>query len=70
MKQHRGYYLKKKNTSDKMLAQLNISQEFQSWDSLSQYDKLKDIKVIEKPEVLFARLEAELEIEAIKEMMR
>lgn len=59
-----------KHTSDKMLAQLNIKQELQTWDSLTEYKDLKNIKVTEKPEVLFARLDAETEIEAIKEMMK
>ena len=59
-----------KHTSDKMLSQLTIKQELQNWDSLAEYKGLKNIKVTEKPEVLFARLDTEAEIEAIKEMMQ
>lgn len=58
------------HTSKKILEQLNIPQELQTWDSLSKYDSLKGIKVTEKPEVLFARLDAETEIEEIKNMMK
>ena len=57
------------HTSTKMLEQLNIKQELQTWDSLVEYKALENIKVTEKPEVLFARLDSEVEIEAIKEMM-
>ena len=59
-----------KHTSEKMLNQLNIPEELRTWDSLADYDKLVNIKVTDKPEVLFARLEAEPEIEVIKEMMK
>ena len=59
-----------KHTSEKMLNQLNIPEELRTWDSLADYDKLVNIKVTDKPEVLFARLETELEIEVIKEMMK
>ncbi len=59
-----------KHTSEKMLQQLNIPQELQTWDSMSKYDQLQNVKVTDKPEVLFARLDAETEIEAIKEMMK
>ncbi len=59
-----------KQTSKKMLEQLSIPEDLQTWDSLAQYDKIKDIKVTQKPEVLFARLEAQPEIEIIKNMMK
>lgn len=59
-----------KNTSEKILNQLNIPEELRTWNSLDDYTKLVNIKVTEKPEVLFARLDAETEIEAIKEMMK
>ena len=58
------------HTSRKILAQLDIKEELQTWDSLVEYKGLKNIKVTEKPEVLFARLDVEVEIEAIKEMMK
>ena len=59
-----------KHTSKKILAQLNMKQELQTWNSLAEYKELKNMKVTEKPEVLFARLDVEVEIEAIKEMMK
>lgn len=59
-----------KHTSQKILSQLNIPEELQTWDSLSKYDKLSNIQVTQNPEVLFARLDPEVEIEAIKEMMK
>ena len=59
-----------KHTSDKILEQLSIPEDLRTWDSLKGYDKLEGIKVTEKPEVLFARLDAEAEIEAIKSMMK
>ncbi len=58
------------HTSKNILEQLNIPQELQTWDSLQEYTKLNNIKVTEKPEVLFARLDAETEIETIKNMMK
>ncbi len=58
------------HTSTKMLEQLNIPKELQTWDSLSKYEELNDIKVTDKPEVLFARLDSEAEIEEIKNMMK
>ena len=48
----------------------DIPEELRTWDSLADYDKLVNIKVTDKPEVLFARLETEPEIEVIKEMMK
>ena len=59
-----------KHTSEKILTQLAIPENLQSWDSLSEYKKLENLKVTEKPEVLFARLDATTEIETIKEMMK
>ena len=59
-----------KHTSEKILAQLAIPENLQSWNSLSEYKKLENLKVTEKPEVLFARLDATTEIENIKEMMK
>ena len=59
-----------KHTSEKILNQLSIPENLQTWDSLKEYDKLKDLKVTEKPEVLFARLDSKEEVEVIKEMMK
>ena len=59
-------------TSCKIFAQLGIEDEdLKNWESLKNYDLLnRDIKVIEKGEPLFARLDLEVEVEAIKEAMR
>ncbi len=59
-----------KYTSKKILEQLSIPENLQTWDSLSSYKEIKNLKVTEKPEVLFARLEADIEIENIKNMMK
>lgn len=59
-----------KHTSEKMLNQLSIGAELQTWDSLKDYDKIENITVTQKPEVLFARLDPQVELEAIKEMMK
>ena len=59
-----------KHTSQKIFEQLNIPESLRTWDTINEYDKLSNITVTEKPEVLFARLEKEPEIEAIKEMMK
>ena len=58
------------HTSEKMLNQLSIGSELQTWDSLKDYDKIENITVTQKPEVLFARLDPQVELEAIKEMMK
>lgn len=59
-------------TSNKILEELGIkSKELISWESLKEYDLLKeDIKVIEKGEPLFVRLDMEEEVNAIKEKMK
>lgn len=59
-------------TSQKMLQQLGISnKELITWDSIKNYKTLlKDIKVIEKGEPLFMRLDIEEEVNFIKEGMK
>ena len=58
-------------TSEKMFKQLGIKEEsLKSWESLNKYNQLKDIKVIEKGEPIFMRLNAEEEIEYIKQAMK
>ena len=58
-------------TSNSMFKQLGINnEELKTWESLEKYDKIKDVKVIEKGEPLFMRLNAEEEIEYIKEEMK
>ena len=59
-------------TSNAIFRQLNISNEdLKGWNSLYQYDLIKEsIKVIEKGEPLFVRLDANEEINYIKEGMK
>ncbi len=58
------------NTSKNILAQIGIEQEnLKSWNSLKENDKIKQIKVIQKGEPLFIRLNTEEEVEYIKKSM-
>ena len=58
-------------TSIKMFKQLGIEdQELQTWESAEQYGKIGSLKVIEKGEPLFVRLDQEEEINYIKEGMK
>lgn len=59
-------------TSLEILKQLGINkEEFSSWETLKKYDILGgDIRVIEKGEPLFVRLDKETEAEYIKERMK
>ena len=61
-----------KDTSNKIFEQLNIkNKELQKWSSIYNYDVLnEDIKLIEKGEPLFVRLDKLEEIEYIKEGMK
>ena len=61
-----------KQTSKKMLEQLGIKDEsITTWDSIHTYGKLTEgIKVIEKGEPLFMRLDMEEEVNYIKEGMK
>ena len=54
------------STSKNLLRQIGIPEELQTWDSLKPYDKLKDIKVIEKGEPLFLRKNVEEELEYLR----
>ena len=59
------------DTSENMLKQLGIEVEnLKTWESLAEYTKLENIKVIEKGEPLFMRLNEAEEIEYIKEGMK
>ncbi len=59
-------------TSNKILSELGINDKtLSTWDSLKEEGVLKeDIKVIEKGEPLFIRLDAEEEIQYMKEKMK
>lgn len=58
-----------KETSDKMLKQLGIGDKEISWSDLDSYKELSNIKVIEKGEPLFQRLDTKEEIDYIKGLM-
>ena len=58
-------------TSENILRQIGIqNEELKTWESLNNYQNLKEIKVIEKGEPIFMRLNAEEEIEYIKQVMK
>lgn len=60
-----------KDTAINMFNQLGIIDEsLKSWDSLSKYDGLNNIKVIEKGEPIFMRLNYDEEVEYIKEQIK
>ena len=59
------------DTSCKIMNQLNIKDDnLNTWDSIYEYQNIDSIKVIEKGEPLFVRLEREDEIEYIKQKMK
>lgn len=59
------------DTSENILRQLGITKdEEKEWESIKKYDTLKEVKVIEKGEPLFMRLDAKEEEEYIKEAMK
>ena len=58
-------------TSENILRQIGTTEEsLKTWESLKDYDKIKNAKVIEKGEPIFMRLNAEEEIEYIKQTMK
>ena len=60
-----------KDTSDNILNQLGIKFEKDvSFEDLENYTELENIKVIEKREPLFMRLDSEVEVEYIKGLMK
>lgn len=60
------------HTSNEILRQLGITDEkYTSWDSIKKYDLLdENIKVIEKGEPIFVRLDMDEEVNYIKEKMK
>ena len=58
------------HTANNIFNQLNIKEELQKWDTVRNNKLLENITVTNKPEVLFARLDAEEEIEYIKAQMK
>ena len=58
-------------TSQNILRQIGIKDEnLKTWQSLSNYDKIASIKVIEKGEPIFMRLNEQEEVEYIKNLMK
>ena len=59
------------DTAENILRQIGITdKKLTNWESLKTYDKLQNVKVIEKGEPIFMRLNAEEEIEYIKNLMK
>ncbi|MBR3003356.1 MAG: methionine--tRNA ligase [Clostridia bacterium] len=58
-------------TSNNILRQLGIQDEkLKTWESLNNYDKIQNVKVIEKGEPIFMRLNAAEEIEFMQNLMK
>lgn len=59
------------DTAENIFTQIGIKKEnLKTWESLEAYDKLENIKVIEKGNPIFMRLNKEDEIEYIKKLMK
>ena len=59
------------STAENMFNQLGMKEEsLKTWESLDEYDKIEDTKVIGKGEPLFMRLNSEEEVEYIKNEMQ
>ena len=59
------------DTAENILRQIGINDnKLKDFESLNKYQELKDVKVIEKAEPIFMRLNAEEEINYIKEIMK
>jgi len=58
-------------TSDNIFRQIGIQEpNLRTWDSLENYDKIENVKVIEKGEPIFMRLNADEEIEYMQNLMK
>ena len=59
------------NTAENIFRQIGVkNEELKVWKSLKEYDKLNNISVIQKGEPIFMRLDAEKEIEYLKNIMK
>ena len=59
------------DTAENILNQIGIqNNELKSWNSLQEYDKIQNIKVIKKGQPIFMRLNVEEEVEYIKDLMK
>ena len=60
-----------KETADNIFRQIGIKEDnMKNWENLKEYNKIENSKVIEKGEPIFMRLNAEEEIEFLKNMMQ
>ncbi len=60
-----------KDTADNIFRQIGIKEnDMKNWKNLKVYDKIENSKVIEKGEPIFMRLNAEEEIEFLKNIMK
>ncbi len=59
-----------RETAYKIFMQLNIPSELKGWETLKENNKISNLKVTDKPELLFARLDVADEIEYIKNIMK
>ena len=55
-------------TPEKIQEQLGISREDHTWDSLKEFGRLKAGTKIQKGEIIFPRLDAEKELEALEDL--
>lgn len=59
------------DTANNILRQIGIKDvDSIKWDDIKDYDKLKGLKVIEKGEPIFMRLNVEEEVEYLKSAMK
>ena len=59
-----------KDTSDNILRQIGIDSKTITFDSLKEFKEIKNVKVIEKGEPIFMRLNSDEEVEYIKNLMK
>lgn len=58
-------------TAENIFRQIGIEEEnLKSWNTINDYDKLENLKVIEKGEPIFMRLNMEEEVEYLKSVMK
>ena len=58
-------------TAENIFRQIGIKEEIlKSWNTINDYDKLENLKVIEKGEPIFMRLNMEEEVEYLQNIMK
>ena len=59
------------DTAENIFRQIGIEkEELKTWKKIKENDQLKDIKVIQKGEPIFMRLNVEEEVEYLKDAMK